>query len=486
LWPVAQAQAVAAERWSDIFMKTQQLKKQTLAAMVCCCGKDEPMLAIFVKRWREIYPDVPLYLANDELDPVADDLGLPQLPMRWEKGAAFRIVEALLAIDADIVAKLDVDAWHISPFLFEPFAEKWVVAAGVQWLNYPGQFLGIAYAVRKKVLSEVALKTSCKTLSSSQDDTTIHNAIRSIYPNGVYLFPNSHVKRADTWTSRDKARLVHCGLHGKDEAGRMLAWREMVTLAAGSPVVAATESVWIGLSVMPNRIVHVKETLASLLANRVKPTGIVVAVPHIIYRTGETYDEEQVAKIAAMSPLVHVVRCEDVGPMTKYIELAKHATDPSCLCIAVDDDNFYSPQLIERMMTEMRALPAKTVLANRVVKLRDTPLPEGWRGVAFRRGELPLERLERLMGAIGGEALLADDAVLGWFLRMHGLTVQKSVRPIHSKILDHNSDDTALHKIGKGHIDRYGRVLGWLSQNTPDLLAEMECQIAEPAPGIGE
>ena len=147
-------------------------------AIVCCCEADQNMLPIFVSRWRELYPDVELWLGNDSVNPVTIEHELPTVKITWGSGVAKSIINAMLGVGGDIVAKLDVDTWHLKNDLFDSLSDASVVAVGHQWPDEPSRFLGIAYAVRREALLKIEVSQSCASMRGNQEDIAMNHAIR--------------------------------------------------------------------------------------------------------------------------------------------------------------------------------------------------------------------------------------------------------------------------------------------------------------------
>jgi hypothetical protein len=441
----------------------------TYAAIVCCRAADELMLPIFIKQWRVIYPAVELWLANDVDDPVTGLYGLQETsPVKWGRGVGGQIVSAMLATGADVCAKVDADGWHREPYLFTPFDRDEVMASGIAWSQEPGRFLGIGYAVRREVLARLELTSSCADWWGRQEDVAICHGVRRIFPNGVFLYPTEVCRRADTQPKT--ARLVHCGIHGRNENGRLLAHAEMLKLANDLPPIEVGVSVWVGLSVMPGRIASAKKVIAGLLGNTVPPAGIVVSIPHVLKRTGQSYDESAVKDLACMDDRVQVVRCVDRGPITKYLELVRSVKNSGDLCLVVDDDISYSSQLIERMAAEWMARSAK-VLANSLLATAGYEVPEAWAGVAFTRGAVDLSRFEKYIDWTEkfSEAYLADDALMAFFFDYYHVKVLRSLAPVFAAPTAVNFDGAALCNVGDGHLLRYRRVLQELRESRLEL-----------------
>ena len=442
------------------------MKKETTAAIVICGKRDEKMLPLFIDQWRKIYPDVELWLGNDRKDPVDESYGLPIVIADWDYNGGSGMINAMLKTNADIVAKLDVDAWHLMGGMFDPFADQSVKATGIQWRERPNRFLGISYAIRREVMLEIELQKSlCGR--KGDEDVLICDAIRTLYPNGVHLFYNSLVRRADTYEG-NHAMVIHCGIHGRDPEKRELAYAEMMHLKKGYPIHKTDRKVWACMSITPSRLANAKQAIQSILDNRIKPAGIVLSIPYKLHRTGEIYDESLVSELAAMSDIVHVHRCDDCGSITKWLGALDFVTDENDLLLIIDDDNHYSCQMIERMVREYSVFKSSTALANATVEAQSQTIPEAWRGIMVKRGDIDKSKLLKFFAYCitqDQDSAIADDAIIGWFLTSQCVTIKKSVAPVFSVPLDYGLNDDALYKIDTGHMARYNRILKMLNQN---------------------
>jgi len=427
-------------------------------AIVCCCEADQNMLPIFVSRWRELYPNVELWLGNDSVKPVTIEHDLPTVKITWGSGVAKSVINAMLETRGDIVAKLDVDTWHLKNDLFDSFSDASVVAVGHQWPDEPSRFLGIAYAVRREALLKIEVSQSCASMRGNQEDIAMNHAIRKSYPNGVHLIPIMQARRADTWNGED-ASLIHCGIYGNNDKQREHAFEELQRIANGEHV-TSKESAWVGMSVMPSRLHGVGAIVERMSSGVIKPKRVILSIPEYASRTEEEYDE---AEIARLEETTLVQRTTDLGPITKYVGLCD-LIGADDLCIVLDDDCSYSPQLVARMVRDYREGHA---MANRVIRVSGIDLPEGCGGVIFRRSLIDLAKLNRLIAFLNEEfteALLADDAIMGWFFQSQGVQVTKLERPVPAPAIESNYDTCALHKINGGHIDRYQKTLKFLNE----------------------
>ena len=250
--------------------------------------------------------------------------------------------------------------------------------------------------------------------------------------------------------------------------GGILSHAEMNYLTEGSPSVGVFDEVWLGMCITPDRLSSARHVLTKLLSNLVPPTGIIVTIPHLLKRTGQSYDETLLTDIGTIDPRIKIVRCEDQGPVTKYLGLLRAVENAKALCIVVDDDMDYPPQLIERMSRAYITNNCQ-VLANSTLRVKqsDWLVPEGFAGVAFLRGLIDLPHLESYVRFTEQlpAAWLADDAVMGFYFHtVRARVTSPTIRVLPTPTIP-RFDFFALRNIGSGHVERYRLVIDWLRQN---------------------
>lgn len=201
-------------------------------ALVCCCGRDEKMLPLFIQQWRNVYPDSALWLGECTHDPVKDHHGLSSLPVDWEGGkTALSIARAMIDTGGDVVVKADVDAYHRAPFFTAIYNDPNIQAEGIQWLDEPHLFLGMAYAIRRSCLMTLDMINDCGCWSG-QEDWRMAWLVRRSYPNGIYLHTPYTARKATT--DNGTAAVVHCGCfyeadHPREEAYQAILARHRLT-----------------------------------------------------------------------------------------------------------------------------------------------------------------------------------------------------------------------------------------------------------------
>lgn len=130
--------------------------------------------------------------------------------------------------------------------------------------------------------------------------------------------------------------------------------RYLRLLRAPLPSPARRSSVIVTLTSLPSRVGLLRPVLASLLDQTVPPSRVVLALPAFSQREQAAY------RLPAFldHPCVEVLPCErDWGPATKLIPSWQRA-GPDSLLLALDDDNIYPRDLIERLLHWHQRMPA--------------------------------------------------------------------------------------------------------------------------------
>lgn len=101
------------------------------------------------------------------------------------------------------------------------------------------------------------------------------------------------------------------------------------------------------LTTTPTRLPRLGATLASVFAQRTRPRAVEIYVPTWSATESRGYD---LPEWLLALPLVHVVRCHDMGPATKLlVALKRHAPDTRLLVI--DDHTRLPTTLLEELTT---------------------------------------------------------------------------------------------------------------------------------------
>lgn len=117
------------------------------------------------------------------------------------------------------------------------------------------------------------------------------------------------------------------------------------------------------LTTSPKRLESLGETLQSLFNQEIQPDMIQINLPHSFKRTGEIYSTSLLESLKFLNdPLVHINRCEDLGPATKLMPtVLSESTVGNTLIIVVDDDTVYSNQLV-KVFTKLYLLYPKNII----------------------------------------------------------------------------------------------------------------------------
>jgi hypothetical protein len=235
----------------------------------------------------------------------------------------------------------------------------------------------------------------------------------------------------------------------------------------------------ISLTTSPKRISQIKPTLDRIMEQTVLPDAIVLNLPHVFKRNGETFGD--LPEFITTNPLVKINRCEDIGPATKILPTAKLYSDPETIIISIDDDILYTPNMIETYLKYSSMFP-DVVVSSSSNYLRSAPpkninesdLPpntyfseflEGYSGVLYKKRFLDI-----IMKDLTDEYILqlpkycfqSDDFLLSNSLTRNGIPIfiiNKSDIVEHP--LEYGEGKDALHhganETSLGNDDNYNK-----------------------------
>jgi hypothetical protein len=202
-----------------------------MIAMVCVCERDAPMLPIFLNQWKKLHPLIPVVIGNCKKNAIATNL--QQYSIDWQHRPGLSIMRAMLSAcidhNAEVAFKLDVDCFHRRSFLPRLFDDPRIDAAGIQWLDNPHHFLGLAYGIRRRLLTQMEVSTTCSRWDGGEDNAMSWFA-RKFSRNGIYLFDPHTARRAQT--DDGTASIVHCGSFYPVNEGRAQALAAMQRLTS--------------------------------------------------------------------------------------------------------------------------------------------------------------------------------------------------------------------------------------------------------------
>lgn len=236
----------------------------------------------------------------------------------------------------------------------------------------------------------------------------------------------------------------------------------------------------ISLTTSPVRIDKIEPVITSIMNQTIIPDKIIINIPHIFKRTNETYDS--IPTFLTDNNLVHINRCEDIGPLTKIlpsIELAKYMDS---VIISIDDDISYPENFIERLVNESMKYPHCVIAGSGAASYKKhfTELLEGYCGALYRKHfliDFPIDDISNYPRA----CYLGDDLTLSNFLSKKRIPIislfdlQKDIYPHRLLGYGHNND--ALHlshtnNTFNGHD--YKSCIDYLKENNDYHMVYME------------
>ena len=142
--------------------------------------------------------------------------------------------------------------------------------------------------------------------------------------------------------------------------------------------------IYVSISVIPQRIKNLNETVESLLAQTKKPDKIFINIPYKYLRFEEIIKDQQIPKFN--SSIVEVTRCDDFGPGTKLLGSLDKVNKNSLLILA-DDDHIYRDYMIEKFFNFYTKMP-DNAYSFYVYPIKNFPVGQGADGFAINTNHL--------------------------------------------------------------------------------------------------
>lgn len=210
----------------------------------------------------------------------------------------------------------------------------------------------------------------------------------------------------------------------------------------------------VSLTTSPKRIHTLKTVLRRLMSQTVQPDKIVLNLPHVFKRTGETYDIPDYLN----QPWLYINRCEDIGPATKVLPTRELVKDPNTIIISVDDDILYKKTMIASFL-KYAHLPyvlsggLSSIYKN--IKIGDedmyiSQLIEGHAGVCYRKKHL--DKIKLPLGL--KDCFTSDDFTISNQLGKHKIDILKIPNTIDKVFKFGLKKEDALH-LSKDNNERY-------------------------------
>jgi hypothetical protein len=161
--------------------------------------------------------------------------------------------------------------------------------------------------------------------------------------------------------------------------------------------------------------------------------------------------------------LVHVNRCEDIGPATKILPTVKLFKDPSTILISIDDDIEYRENFIETLLKYHQMSPDAVITGESYMRLPNkenviyAELVEGYSAVLYQKRHLENFDIEELK-QYPKECYFADDFILSNYLKKNQIDIVVANEPAGNKTtkniyLDYGNGEDALRNGADGNTN---------------------------------
>ncbi len=171
--------------------------------------------------------------------------------------------------------------------------------------------------------------------------------------------------------------------------------------------------IYVSISVIPQRIKNLNETVESLLAQTKKPDKIFINIPYKYLRFEEIIKDQQIPKFN--SSIVEVTRCDDFGPGTKLLGSLDKVNKNSLLILA-DDDHIYRDYMIEKFFNFYTKMP-DNAYSFYVYPIKNFPVGQGADGFAINTNHLKgIKNFYTSVVKDYKELFLNDDLWISYFL----------------------------------------------------------------------
>lgn len=198
-----------------------------LCVVAFACGRDTEMVSPFLEMARTAYPGARILIANDAGNPC-DPCGAETVPSYWSKrGAVDAVPEAMIEAtmrhkDCDLYIKTDIDVAHFSADWLNPFETGIYRTIGLQAKDHPWGFWGMAYAMTRGLVYDVAACCKGRFAGVTEEDHAASLKARLRDPNGIFIHSYDPLGAGiyATWNPngcrdlalyRRKFQIVHCG-----------------------------------------------------------------------------------------------------------------------------------------------------------------------------------------------------------------------------------------------------------------------------------
>lgn len=179
----------------------------TQAIIICCNKQDKVLLPALIPNIKSVYPLASIFVAPCSKNPPETNLPLTN-QLRWNTPyISHDILRAMYETNADVVAKIDADTWHVKPYLFK---EGWKIT-GIQWAQNPHNLLGIGYSATREAIITMMAAEPCAMCNRTKEDQVFTWMARKHMPNDIYMYPVGTARKASTYNNQEDACIIHLG-----------------------------------------------------------------------------------------------------------------------------------------------------------------------------------------------------------------------------------------------------------------------------------
>lgn len=255
------------------------------------------------------------------------------------------------------------------------------------------------------------------------------------------------------------------------------------------------------MTTSPKRLPLIDVTLQSLLGQTFPISKIILNIPPVFQRTGETYNVPawltDMTQRRFFSRLEINRECEDLGPITKlYPTVMSTGDDEDLWIVCVDDDMNYMPHMLEVLADYVQKNPVlkavgytgcfvepdDSITMHGPLCIHPAHYLEGFMMCCYHRSCFIKEDFHDYCqkASSASEPRACDDITIGNYLFKRKVqpwvvsTSKMNANMFHRKqcSLPHGFGEDALHKGADGHVPlmksnerRYAYALSWLKAN---------------------
>ena len=215
--------------------------------------------------------------------------------------------------------------------------------------------------------------------------------------------------------------------------------------------------IYISISVIPQRVKNLNESINSLLNQTLKPDKIFINIPYKYNRFTETIPDNQIPNFD--SDIIEVTRCDDYGPGTKLLG-SLNKTKKDSLLILADDDHIYKDYMIEKFFYFYSKDP-NSAYSFYVYPIENFPVGQGADGFAINTSHLVgIKNFYDKIVKDYKELFLYDDLWISYFLYFFK---KNKILSLQKHLKKNNDGQISLiykkHIVASGLVETYGKDL---------------------------